>query len=249
MPTILMRIASLLHLKSSKKFILTGQSGMFFLLALLTWGRVEAQVNTGIKKAVPDSVIEQRLVELALQGPDMQVTEHQGKVLEYQLKTARNTWTNLLTFSLNYNDQSFKQTQTNATYVYPKYFFGLNVPLGTILSRTPVKTANEAIQIGMLNQETLKRKIKADVLTKYRQYKAQSELIAMETGMMNDVEAALTEAKDKFRKNDLSFEAYNVVQRNRNDEYAKIVNLKLQQEMIKLEIERMIGTNLESVLR
>jgi outer membrane protein TolC len=156
---------------------------------------------------------------------------------------------NLLTFSLNYNDQSFKQPPAGAVYVYPKYFFGLNVPLGTLLSRTPVKSANEAVQIGQLEQEKLKRKVKADVLTKYKQYKAQAELIAMETGMMNDVEAALSEAKDKFRKNELSFEAYNLVQRSRNDEYAKILNLKLTQDLIKLEIERMIGTSLESVLR
>lgn len=226
-----------------------GAAIILSLVALIISSPGYTQINTGFKTAVPDSVIERRLVELALNGPEMQVTEHQSKVLEYQLKSAKNTWMNLLTFSLNYNDQSFKQAPTNATYVYPKYFFGLNVPLGTILSRTPVKAANEALQIGQLNRETLKRRIKADVLTKYRQYKAQSELIAMETGMMNDVEAALTEAKDKFRKNELTFEAFNVVQRSRNDEYAKILNLKLEQELIKLEIERMIGTSLESVMR
>jgi len=213
----------------------------------LFFSKSGAQV-TGIRTSLPDSVIEQRLVELALNGPEMQASTHQSKINEYQLRAAKNAWMNLLTFSINYNDQTFKPAPGNY-YVYPKYFIGLNIPLGTLLSRTPVKSANEAVEIGKLDKEILRRKVKADVLAKYREYKAQSELIVMETGTMNDVEAALSEAKDKFRKNEISFEVYNGVQRSRNDEYVKVVNLKLEQELIKLDIERMIGTSLESVLR
>jgi len=216
----------------------------FLLLSL----KGNSQINTGMKTSLPDSVIEQRLVELALNGPEMQASDHQSKINEYQLRAAKNAWMNLLTFSINYNDQTFKPAPGNY-YVYPKYFIGLNIPLGTLLSRTPVKSANEAVEIGKLDKEMLRRKVKADVLSKYREYKAQSELIAMETGMVNDVEAAFSEAKDKFRKNEISFEAYNGVQRSRNDEYVKVVNMKLAQELIKLDIERMIGTSLESVLK
>jgi len=220
---------------------------VFIFSFLLISLRGNSQV-TGIKTSLPDSVIEQRLVELALNGPEMQSSDHHSKINEYQLRAAKNAWMNLLTFSINYNDQTFKTVPGNY-YVYPKYFIGLNIPLGTLLSRTPVKAANEAVEIGKLDKEQLRRKIKADVLAKYREYKAQAELIAMETGMVNDVEAALSEAKDKFRKNEISFEVYNGVQRSRNDEYVKVVNLKLQQELIKLDIERMIGTSLESVLK
>lgn len=214
---------------------------LFMLVCLLT---IKAS-----GQFLPDSVIEQRLVQLALNGPEMQEMDHQGKVYQYQLKNAKNQWMNLLTFSLNYNDQSLKQPVATAAYVYPKYFFGLNIPLGTLLSRTQVHAANEAIEIGKLNAEELKRKITADVLTKYRQYKAQSDLIALATGSMNDIEAALVEAKEKFRKNEITFEAYNLVQQTRTGEQAKIINLKLQQEVIELDIERMIGTSLETVLK
>jgi outer membrane protein TolC len=220
-----------------------------FIISILFFSvKANAQVNTGMKTMLPDSVIERRLVELALKGPEMQSSDHQSKINEYQLRNAKNAWMNLLTFSINYNDQTFHTVPGNY-YVYPKYFIGLNVPLGTLFSRTPVKAANEAVEIGHLDRERLRRKVTADVLSKYQEYKAQSELIAMETGTMNDVEAALGEAKDKFRKNEISFEIYNGVQRSRNDEYVKMVNLKLQQELIKLEIERMIGTSLETVLR
>jgi outer membrane protein TolC len=222
-------------------------TGYFYLAAfLLISFSAGAQVNSG--PSVPDSVIEKRLVDLALQGPTLKQTEHQNKVYEYQLKNAKNAWMNLLTLSANYNDQTFRTTPTTA-YVYPKYFFGLNIPLGTILSRTPVKAAGEAVAIGQLQQEEVRRRIKAEVLTKYRQYKGQTELIALELGLLNDIDAAFVQAEDKFRKNEISFEVYHVAMKAQNDQKARIINLKMQQDLFKLEIERMIGTSLESVLQ
>ena len=223
------------------------RSFRFFILSLVVLLAANASAQT--RSALPDSVIEQRLVELAWNGPEVQTTEHRSKVYEYQLKNAKNQWMNLLTFSLNYNDQTLKQTTPTTSDIYPKYFFGLNIPLGTLLSRTPVKAANEGIEIGKLDQEQVKRKLRADVLTKYREYKAQSELVDLSTASINDIEATLDDVKLKFQKNEVTFEALNQVQQTRNSERAKIINLKLQQEVIKLEIERIIGTSLESVLK
>src|SRR5689334_14947862 len=70
-----------------------------------------------------DSVIEERLVDLAIKGPEYEKVEHQSRVYEYQLKAARNQWMNFLTISANYNDQTFAHNQNNTAYVYPKYFF------------------------------------------------------------------------------------------------------------------------------
>lgn len=224
-------------------------SGFILCMMLSASSRAQDEVSEPTKPSYTDSVNGEKLVALAMDGPMMKEAEHQSKVYEYQLKNAKNSWMNLLTLSANYNDQTFKAVNSNTAYVYPKYFFGLNIPLGTILSRTPVKAANEAVEIGLLQQEDLKRKIRADVLTKYRQYRAQGELIALETGLMNDVEAALNDVKEKFRKNEIAFDAVTTAQRNRNDEQTRIINLKLQQDLYKLELERMIGTSLENALK
>src|SRR5215469_3186980 len=84
-----------------------------------------------------DTIIENRLVLLALMQPNFQQTLHQQKIFEYQLKKQRESWLNLLTLSTTYNDQSFaKPTSPNGTtaYVYPKFFIGVNIPLGLIVS-------------------------------------------------------------------------------------------------------------------
>ena len=108
---------------------------------------------------------------LALQGPEAKNLEHQNKINEYTLRNAQNQWLNLLAVSANYNDQSFAKNN-NVGYVYPKYFFGLTIPLGTILSKTQVKSAKESIQMGKNNQEILRRTVREEILTKYREYKA-----------------------------------------------------------------------------
>lgn len=220
-----------------------------FLLAAVFVSNAQLRRDTA-KRASADTstLIEEKLVELAMKGPSVQAAFHQNKIDELQLKAAKNNWVNLLTFSTNYNDLSFKNNPTGQN-VYPKYFVGVTVPLGTLLSRTAVKAAVESIEITKSRQEALRRDIRAEVIGKYRQYKAFGELISLQSALLNDVQALLLQSEDKFSKGTITMEAYNNSQRIKNDESTKLINLQLQQDLVKLDIERMIGTSLESVIK
>ena len=178
----------------------------------------------------------------------MQNTAHTTKIREYELKAAQNTWTNLLAFSVNYNDQTFAKYPTTS-YVYPKYFVGLTIPLGTLLSRTGVKSARENIDIGKNNEEFLKRSIREQVIGAYKEYVALSQLIVIQSELVNDAEALLGSSEDKFRQGKISIEDYSTAQRNNNTAKVSLINLKLEQDKKKLELERMIGVKLETVLK
>ena len=106
-----------------------------------------------------DTVIENRLVALALNGPEYDASTHQTRINELDLKKTKQTWLNLLTLSSTYNDQSFKTPGSGPgqpTYVYPKYFFGITIPLGIIFSQgTSVKQARESLAYGKDQQEQL----------------------------------------------------------------------------------------------
>jgi outer membrane protein TolC len=219
------------------------------LLLLLLGIQAGAQVNSRPRTAADSAAIEEKLVELALQGPAYKTGEHQNKVYEYQLKSAKNSWLNLLSISTNYNDQSFAKSNTPGTYVYPKYFFGLTIPLGTIFSRTEVRAAQEGVAIGELSQEQLRRSIRAEVLSKYKQYRAYQELIALQAEMLNDMEVELLQTEEKFKKGTVTIDVYNTAQRNINGEKTRMINLQLQRDMLELEIEKIIGTDLQSVIR
>lgn len=224
----------------------------FFALSLVFALASNAQNTPAGRRQNNDSssVIEEKLVALALDGPLFQGSVHQNKINEYQLEGAKKAWLNLLTLSTNYNDQSFTKNGNGFTNVaYPKYFFGFTIPLGTLLSKTEIKAAKESVEITKNNQEQLRRDIRADVISQYKQYRAYGQLITIQSELMNDVQAAVVQSEENFRKGTITIEQYNGTQRSNNDEKAKLINLQLQQDLIKLDIEKMIGTRLETVLR
>ena len=200
-----------------------------------------------------DTANENRLVDLALKGPEFDATVHQGKINELELKRAKGTWLNLLSISTNYNDQSFAKpssTSGQPTYVYPKYFFGITIPLGIIFSQgNQVKAARESIANGKDQQEILARTIRANVLTKYKQYKMWTALVQIESELNNDVLANWTQAEANFKQGTITLEVYISAQRTKNEETVKIMNLQLQQDLVRIDIERMIGVPLDTVLR
>ncbi len=129
---------------------------LFLLSALILFSNLSAfcQKSNSQKKnetaaiarpgrpVVVDS-IEEKLVALAMKGPQANIIKHQGKINEYQLKGAKNAWLNLLTFNINYNDQTFAKQNPQNTYVYPIYYVGITIPMGTLFSRITVKLAHE----------------------------------------------------------------------------------------------------------
>jgi len=217
-------------------------SFIFICSFFLSTGQSTASFN----RSDTSTVIEEKLVALALQGPQAKILDHQNKINEYQLKAAQTQMLNLLAFSINYNEQSFKP-QTPTSFVYPKYNLGVTIPVGTLFSRTATKSARESIEIGKNNKELLKRSIREDVITRYRQYKAIQELIALQSEMLNDVQTELVQAEEKFRKGTITIDAYNAAQKGYNGERAALINLRLEQDIKKLEIERFIGVKLETV--
>lgn len=209
----------------------------------------QAQLTPNIILQDTSSAIEERLVQLALQGPDVDKTIRLSKISEYQLKAAQNTWLNLLAFSINLNERSFASYYSPQAYVYPKYNLGISVPLGIIFSRTAVKSAKESILIGKDNTELTKRTIREQVIAAYKQYLVYERLITMQSELINDEQTQLVQTEEKFRKGTISIETYTTAQKNNNAELGALINLKLQQDLKKLELERLIGVKLETVIR
>jgi len=195
--------------------------------------------------------IEAKLVKLALEGPMFRGSENQNKINELQLRAAKNNWMNLLTLSINYNDQSFAHTSgpTNATYVYPKYFFGFNIPLGTLLSRTQVKAAREQVAMSKEAQQQLARVIREDVVAKYRQYKTKNELLKLQIQVADDEQAGFLQIQKNYRSGSVPIDIYNTAQKKYNTEQSARLNMQLDRDVIQLDLEKMIGVSLESVIK
>jgi outer membrane protein TolC len=199
-----------------------------------------------------DSAIEERLVQLALTKPEYDASGHMIRIAEYKVKAAKKSWFNLLSVSVNYNDQTFAKpaVQNGQTqYIYPKYFFGLTIPIGTIISKgSEIKAAKEEIKIAQDNQDELARTIRVDVLTKYKQYKTFSTLVVLQNQVVDDIHAAFLQTEKRFNEGTATIEAYSVASRTYNEELTKQLNLQLQQDIARLEVEKMIGVRLATVI-
>lgn len=198
-----------------------------------------------------DSIIEIRLVNLALQGPQYEALGHRVTISQAQESMARRAWFNLLTFSLNYNDQTFaKNTNLPGTYVYPKYYFGIIIPVGMFFSMGPqIHAASENVKVARNNQEDLARTLRTDVLSKWKTYKNYEALILLQNTIVVDEQAALNQIEKKFRDGTVSIDQYNLANKAFSDEKSKLLNLQLSQDLERLEIEKIIGTSLDSVTK
>lgn len=236
-----------LHLP--KPTVFSKQISMLLLTILFFYSAKAQMVTPNIILQDTSVATEERLVQLALQGPEMNRTYHLSKINEYQLRAAQKVWLNLLAFSINLNERSFGSSNLPQTYVYPKFNMGISIPLGTILSRTAVKSAKESIEIGKDNAELTRRSLREQVITAYKEYVVYDKLIAMQSELINDEQTQLVQTEEKFRKGTIPIEAYTAAQRNNNAQLATLINLKLQQDLKKLALERLIGVKLETVLK
>ncbi|HVX24699.1 MAG TPA: TolC family protein [Parafilimonas sp.] len=198
-----------------------------------------------------DSITENRLVELALQQPKFDEAQAQRKTIDYQLEKERKAWLNLLSISANYNDQTFAGKRTNQTaYVYPRYFFGVTIPLGLIFSGgSDYKITKESATIVKDQELELQQTIKANVLGDYAQYRTYDKLIAIQNQSNDDAQAYYLQVEQKFSDGTATLEAYNDASAKYNEGVVKTVNLKLQQDLIKLDLEKLIGRKLEDIFK
>jgi outer membrane protein TolC len=196
-----------------------------------------------------DSVIQARLVQFALLGPQYQATDHKVNIAESDLSRAKRSWLNLLAISANLNDQSF-EAPVPGQYVYPKYFFGLTIPIGLFFTLGPqIQGARESVEVSKNLREETARSLKAEVLSKYKEYKNYGELISLENTIVVDQQTAFSLFEKKFKDGTATIEQYNLANKLYSDELTKKLNLQLSQDLIKLDIERLIGTNLENLTK
>ena len=194
--------------------------------------------------------IQETLVTLALKEPLYDETEYQKNISQYDLTKARQSWLNLLSVSANYNDQTFAKTTANSAYVYPKYFFGLTIPIGLFFFRSgDIKIAKANYAINEDKQKDLARTIRAEILTDYEQYKSYVDLMALQNQMIDDEEAVFLQAEQKFKDGSIIIEAYDAAAKNYNNELVKKIQLQLQLNTVKFQIEKMIGMKLEDALK
>ncbi len=219
-------------------------------------------ISSGIR--TPDAVtdIRERLVQLALQNPMYEIADRNLTIRRYQVKAAKNSWLSHIALQGNFNEFAFQKgvtsidsvtgvkTTTNPSSFYPKYNAGINIPFD-IFSRTKneVKIAKENLSIAQAEKNQHFREIKAEVLTKYEDYILYQQRLDLQIQVTQDARTVYLSAEKDFQEGAIKQEDYNRSYRGYTDEKIKQAEALRNLNVIKLEMEKIIGVSMEDVLK
>ena len=227
------------------------------LLALLLHPdlKVYAQAITPGKMETTTMGIKDRLVTLALQNPDLEVSDHAINIAKYQLQSSKAWLANNISVSLNANEFTIKRlqgkTESNGQYYpfYPFYNIGINIPLGNFFSKSKeTRIAREQVKIAQENRETKYREIKTAVLLEYETYLANQELLTVQSQITENTYNDYLQAKEQFRNGQIKIDEYNAATKMYHDQLISKINAQQNFDMSKIKLESLIGVPLNNVL-
>jgi outer membrane protein TolC len=194
--------------------------------------------------------VEAKLIGIAMTRPSYDITLHQEYIARHELSKARNSWLNLLSITLDYNQFDFQPSANNTAYVYPKYFFGLTIPLGYIFSRgSEIKTAKENQVIARDTRAEAARTIVASVKTKYRTYLNYQSMLAVQNIVVNDEQAVFLQVEKNFRDGKATIDSYNSASKVFNSAILQQLQYKLLSDQTKVDLEHDLGMTLEEAIK
>jgi outer membrane protein TolC len=207
-------------------------------------------MQNGVVEPDTTHATEERLVAIAMTRPSYDQTYRTIRIAEHDLSKARNEWLNLLTVTLNYNELDFSHNTTNQYgYVYPKYFFGVTIPLGFFISRSSdIKLAKEQEYIALDQQQEMARTIRATIIGRYRAYIVYQDQLNLQTDVINGEKTAFLEVEKDFRDGKTSLALYNLAAKSYSNEVMRKLSIQLLSDQCKTDIEQALGMTLESAL-
>jgi outer membrane protein TolC len=199
--------------------------------------------------------IRERLVQLALQNPTYEMADHASNAAEYQIRLAKNNWLNNLVVSGNVNEFTINQitgTGSAATQniYFPKYNIGLNIPMDIFSrQRNNVKIAKENYLIAEAQKNDRFRQIRADVLTKYEDYLLDKQMLDFQNQVSQDQFTLYKRSEKDFQDGIIKLEEFEKSYKGWVEEQTKKLLYQRNLNVIKLDLERIIGVKLEDVLQ
>jgi outer membrane protein TolC len=194
------------------------------------------------------SDVREKLVDLALQHPEVTINEAQMSIAENNLSRAKWSWSNILFAQFNLNEFTINGSPSAA--FWPKYNFGINMPFD-IVSRTSaeIKNAKENIDITRAMREDTYRKLRAEVLSRFEDYLFHREMYEMSSVVVDEAYTAFLSMQEKYKIGDVNDIDYSITFRQFNDAKMRQREKERDMNVSKLDVERLIGVKLDDVLK
>jgi len=211
---------------------------------------------TGVKKsgniqATPlesEEQIKAKLIKLALKNAQMTEADANINIAEIARNKANSTLLSSVNVGANVNE--FVINNSPAANFFPKYNFGLTVPLDIFSkNKAEKKTADQMIIINKSQKEQLESIIKAKVLIQYEEYKEKKELVELQKIAMEDDIAAYERAQNDFKNDDITLEELNKIFKVSIAEKALLTSKEKELNIAIIQMEGLIGMALVKALQ
>ena len=205
--------------------------------------------QTARQDSLWDQSIREKLVQLAMQNPSVEIDDRTLTIAYLGLGKAKTNILNQIGFAANLNEFSIQKNNTLGTY-YPRYNFGVTLPFGLMTSRSKdIDIARETIGISIAQKNEHYRVLKALVLSKYEDYLMEKELLKSQIELYEDVHSTFIKVEQDYASAKIKVEDYNKAYRDDNTENTRVIVLQRDLNVAVLELERYIGVKLEDVLK
>lgn len=224
------------------------------ILSVLTLYGAQAQqtYETQSFNMAVDSTAEY-LVSLAMTNPRIRYNQDLAEQFYWIYKRSQIGWLDAILIQGNLNEYSLNAKNNAAleqASLYPKYNFGVNIPLGFPWVTTRQIKSDAAKSQAMADQvEVEKRAVRKEVITNWQNYLMNKHLLALEEQVISDWHIIYLKSEDKFRKGEVTLESFYSTTRIYNDELNKEVTLTAQINNSAAAVEELIGMNLGDALQ
>lgn len=191
--------------------------------------------------------IKNRLVKLALNNPVFTADDATIEIAVLNRKKANASWLSSITLGGNINE--FVVNNSPTANFYPKYNFGVLVPLD-IYSRNKNerKVGDQNIIIANAEKQQRMNEIKAETLIRYENYKEQKELVNLEKVSVDNNYSDYKAAQNNYADGTVTVDVLNKVYQGYVLEQFKLVTLKKQLNVAIIQLEEIIGVPLSKAL-
>jgi outer membrane protein TolC len=197
--------------------------------------------------------IRERLVQLAIQNPSMEIEDRNVAAAAYGVRKAKTNALNQISVQGNLNEFSIThnaQASATGANLYPRYNIGFVLPLGLLTTRAQdIHIAREQLAVAEAQRNEHYRVLREAVLSKYEDYLMAVDLLNLERQVTEDAYARYGKIEKGFAEGRITDEEYTTAYRNYNTEQAKQRTLERNLRVTTIEMERYIGVKLEDVLR
>lgn len=192
--------------------------------------------------------VREKLVQLALQNPNLEIADRKIAISELELKKAQGEWLAAIVPSLNLNELTIKPSKGNQQF-FPLWNVGVSVPLNYFtLHRTATSIAKENRYIAAAEKNEKYRQTRTKVLTKYEDYLMYEEALSLQNRVTEDAFLSYRQKESDFKDDLIGIEDYNKSFAMYKEQLDKRLQARRNFNVSKLELEEIIGVSLDEVL-